>query len=578
MAPSFDIIVLGSGIAGSALALVLQRAGLRTLCVERKTHPRFVIGESTVPTTSFLLKQLAADYDVPELGQIAHYLGLREQGCAAWPKQGFWHGCHRPGAPLDPHHEHYFETLLLPIGPDVHMLRADVDAFLASRLPHYGVAYEENTEVTSFDSTPQGVTLGLDGPRGRRDVSARLVVDATGHASFLARRFNLRDETPRLATNTRSIFAHFADVPPLDETLGGCNPAFRFRRDSCTQHHCFRGGWIWVIPFDNGITSVGVQLDRNQHPLDERVSPEAEIALLCERYPSIAAHLARMRPVRPLLRTDRIQFTSSSILGNGFILAPHAAAFVEPLYSTGILLTMLFISRFVPAAQAALATGDWGQEQFRWIEQCFFRELEQIDHMVDGSVQSFRDNELYKQYWRIWVLATMSHFGDCLLVGRAPKRPTFWGASIPDFSAHLARAHEAVIASRSIEEDRAVAERIHRETAPFWEQLGEPLLVANDLGLDAKEGSLVYGSRAIQRNLNWTDKICRQPLTARPEMSPANARKFFVRAALTQTEQIERYRRSRADGSDYHLALEKVLEQHNPTHFDYYREIGLDRP
>src|SRR6185369_16037858 len=102
---------------------------------------------------------------------------------------------------------------------------------------------------------------------------------------------------------------------------------------------CFRGGWIWVIPFDNGVTSVGLQLDRTLYPIDETKSPEEELYLFMKRFPSIWAHLGKMVPVRPIVRTDRIQFTSKSILGDGFILAPHAAGFIEPLFSTGILLT-----------------------------------------------------------------------------------------------------------------------------------------------------------------------------------------------------------------------------------------------
>src|SRR4030095_15923229 len=217
MATSFEVIVLGSGIAGSVLALVLKRAGIKTLCIERKSHPRFVIGESTVPTTSFLLKRLGRDYEVPELADVAHYLGLRKNRCAGWPKQGFWHGSHREGRPLELHHEHFLETLLLPLGPDVHMLRADADAFLVSLFPKYGVEYEDNTEVVSFEKNGSTVKLRLRGPKGDRVVDSRFVVDATGHASFLAQAFKLRREHPRLATDTRSIFSHFKGVPPLDE-------------------------------------------------------------------------------------------------------------------------------------------------------------------------------------------------------------------------------------------------------------------------------------------------------------------------------------------------------------------------
>ncbi len=77
--------VTGSGIAGSMTAMVLSREGLSTLVVERKSHPRFVIGESTIPTTTLMMSSLARKYDIPELEQISHYLGLKENGCIAFP-------------------------------------------------------------------------------------------------------------------------------------------------------------------------------------------------------------------------------------------------------------------------------------------------------------------------------------------------------------------------------------------------------------------------------------------------------------------------------------------------------------
>ncbi|MCU1279839.1 MAG: hypothetical protein JWM53_3385, partial [bacterium] len=493
MGAHFDVVVLGSGIAGSALALVLSRAGLKTLVVERKSHPRFVIGESTLPTTTFLLHQLANDYDVPELSEIAHYLGLRENGCVAWPKQGFWYGLHHEGRPLEPRHEHMFETLLLPNGPDVHMLRADADAFLVSRFAHYGVEYLDNTELTDFSPTSAGIDLRLQSAAGTRTVAASFVVDATGHASFFAKRFGLRDETPRLRTNTRSIFAHFKNVPGLDERLGGCNSAFRFRRDATTMHHCFEGGWIWVIPFDNGVTSVGFQLDRDAHPLDESITPEREVERILERYPSIQAHLGEMEAVRPVIRTDRVQFTSSSMLGDRFILAPHAAGFIEPLFSTGILLTVSFISRFVPAAQRAKATGDWSSEQFRPIEQAFFAEIQQIDHLVNGVIQSFRNYDLFKQYWRNWIIGTVTQFSTCILAGRAPEGPVLYGAGIEGFRRHLAEAHELVC--RAGGDDLALAADIKARTDKWYELLTQPVLwTTGDWTIASPEGTGVHGA------------------------------------------------------------------------------------
>src|SRR5690242_18346468 len=63
----FEIIVIGSGFAGSIMAMIARRLGLSTALLERGKHPRFVIGESTTPLTNLLLEELARNYDLPRV-------------------------------------------------------------------------------------------------------------------------------------------------------------------------------------------------------------------------------------------------------------------------------------------------------------------------------------------------------------------------------------------------------------------------------------------------------------------------------------------------------------------------------
>lgn len=444
-----DILIVGSGIAGASLALALRKAGLTVCVVERDTHPRFAIGESTVPSTTLGFDYLGRAYSIPEFHQMSHYLGLKELGLTGYPKQHFYFAHHTEGQPLKANEELMYETLELPLGPDVHVLRADVDAFLVSRFKAYGVDYFDKTEVVDFEKLSSGgVTLTVKDASGTRKLPGRLVVDASGHASYFAKRFDLRDPEPRLHTNTRTLFGHFENVPSLEDAVGAPNPSFRFKRHGGTQHHCFEGGWIWVIPFDNGVTSVGVQLDPRRWPLDESVAPEEEMKRVIARFPTVQAHLGAMKAVRKIVRTGRVQFTSKTIIGDGFILTPHAAGFIDPLFSTGITLTQSFVSRFVPAVKRALAQPTLDMETFRPIERAFMREVETIDLIVSGNMKSWGHYDTFKQYWRIWGFATIVQY-TARIVGnhsRAEGCTLMFGAAIDKWRDAVKQMHATVFA------------------------------------------------------------------------------------------------------------------------------------
>ncbi len=404
---NYDVVIVGSGIAGSTLAMVLRKVGASVLVVERDSHPRFVIGESAVPASTMSWVYLAEKYDLPDLLSFCHYPTLKQNGMTGYPKSHFFFMWHREGEPMQPGHQAMFETYPMGIGPDVHMLRSHVDAHLVSRLPDHGVEYRDHTAVTGFEHDGEWGTLQMQGPDGPSEARARLVFDATGHGAVFGRMLGLRDETPRLHTNTRAMFGHFEGVNLLEDVLPPDDDGvFRYNRDAGTLHHCFEGGWIWVIPFDDGVVSVGILLDRDAHPLDRSVPVEDEWKSVIERFPSIAAHLGDAKPTRPIIRTDRIQFSSKGITAPGVVLTPHAAAFVDPLFSTGLTQTAAFISRAAPIVARCLADGDFDHRRFAPVERAFQKEINVTDKLVSGTIASSDDFEVFRQYWRTWVVAT----------------------------------------------------------------------------------------------------------------------------------------------------------------------------
>ena len=94
----YDVIIMGTGIAGSMLGAVLARHGKKVLLLDGGAHPRFAIGESTIPYTSMMFRILATRYDVPEFLNLASFKGARENITAACgEKRNFGFVYHRKG-------------------------------------------------------------------------------------------------------------------------------------------------------------------------------------------------------------------------------------------------------------------------------------------------------------------------------------------------------------------------------------------------------------------------------------------------------------------------------------------------
>ena len=417
----YDVVVVGSGIAGGITALVLSRLNLRVLVVEVSKHPRFAIGESTLPTTTYIINRLAEKYKIPELKGLTQYTMSPKApflGCTDYAKLGFWFGLHRDKEELKTEDELYFETLDPPWGPDVHFIREKVDGYLASLFPKYGVDYSDRTQVADYSYDAENHICSMKIKKRGEDeegvrVKSRFVVDATGHSAFFAKKFGLAEKPVKsLHTDTRVIYSHFpaSQIPSLDEVAGGPSVLLRNTREQGTMHHCFDGGWIWVIPFDNDTVSVGVTLNNKVCPPAEGLSAEEEFYQVINRFPTVVKHLDGAKPLRRFVRKDRSQIYAGSVVKDGVLLTPHAAAFVDPLFSTGILMTVSFVRNIAPIMQKCFKSKNFALDQFDVIEKEFFRNVHHIDKIVAGTIESFRDIRLFRQYWRSWVAGTMYQY------------------------------------------------------------------------------------------------------------------------------------------------------------------------
>lgn len=414
-----DVAILGSGFGGSIMALLLDRIGLRPVLIDRRSHPRFAIGESSTPVADYVLRDLARTYDLPQLDQLSRY-GTWQ---ASYPnlvcglKRGFSYFRHEPNRRFAPRDDHANELLVAASSDDfhadTHWLRSDVDGFLAREAESAGIAFFDRAEMSPAPGD-RGWTLTGSRLGESLCIHARFLVDATGEAGVVPRTLGIPSDVGRLATHSRTIFTHFEGLRPWHDCLveaGGRVDDHPFYCDHAAQHHVFDEGWMWQLRFNNGVTSAGFVLDDVEHPLDAAVPIEREWAALLGRYPSLSDQFRAVRLVQPpggLVRTGRLQRLASRIAGDRWALLPNTAGFIDPLHSTGIAQTLCGIERLVqilgehwekPSLSAAL----------RHYEDTLRREILLVDKLVSGCYLARRNFRLFAAFSMLYFAAATTY-------------------------------------------------------------------------------------------------------------------------------------------------------------------------
>ncbi|MBI1923466.1 tryptophan 7-halogenase [Candidatus Poribacteria bacterium] len=397
MIGTFDIAVVGSGFAGSLFAMIAQRLGRSVVLLERGTHPRFAIGESSSPLANLLLEELARRYDLPRLLPLTAWGSWQrtypEIGCGLKRGFTFYHHAFGKRFAADPDRR---DQLLVAASPndevsDTHWYRPDFDHFLVLEAQSQGVEYLDRVALDGVSWC--GGEATIDGERGGRrfSIRARFVVDASGPHGFLHRVLGLRETRFGTMPSTQALYTHFSGVRRM-EHMGAFPSDERppYPVDDAALHHVFDGGWIWVLHFNNGITSAGVAVtDRLATDLRLAEGVPAWERLLA-RLPTVREQFADAEPLLPFFQAPRLSFRGERVAGPQWALLPSAAAFVDPLLSTGFPLTLLGIARLARAIEE-----DWGKTRFALqMDSHAQRTLFEADtaaHLVGALYASFND-------------------------------------------------------------------------------------------------------------------------------------------------------------------------------------------
>jgi tetracycline 7-halogenase / FADH2 O2-dependent halogenase len=385
-----SVAIVGSGFAGSLLARVLTVLGHAVVLLERGTHPRFAIGESSTPLANLSLERLARRYDLDDCFDLAahgRWLG-RFPDLRRGLKRGFTFYRHHPGQPfanrgLDS------ERLLVAASPsdavaDTHWLRADVDHHFVRAAVAAGVDFRERVELTSADFGAGGVRLTGQQDGNSLDLRVDFVIDASGPGGFLSRQLSIASGLERMQTDSGLVFSHFEGVRQMPDVVPGLPPG-PYPDDWAAVHHLIDEGWMYALRFDHGVTSAGFALTpEGQASLGGDRAPDVLWRLLLERYPSIGAAFSDAVPLMPLAFRARMQHRLTRAAGERWVLLPHAYAFVDPLFSTGIAWSLRAIERLGLCFERRVPR----IEELECYEALLRDEADQIDQLVAGAYRA----------------------------------------------------------------------------------------------------------------------------------------------------------------------------------------------
>lgn len=363
MSDLYDIAIVGSGFAGSLLAMIAHQLGRSVVLIERGTHPRMTIGESSTPLSNLLLEELATRYNLPALLPLTKWGTWQQQHpeVACGLKRGFTFFHHE----LDGSDNHSLaKQLLVAASPhdriaDTHWYRADFDHHLVREAQRLGVVYHDQVHLKQCIETNEYIEFA--GERQQRQVAfrARFLVDATGPRGCLHHLLGLPEAVLPHVPATQALYSHFRNVKRLDEDATFDMEGTPYPVDDAAVHHVFDGGWIWVLRFNNGITSAGIaatEAAAQRLGLSEKASAWQR---LLDQIPALRDQFSEATPEQSFTYTLRLGFRSGAITGARWALLPSAAGFADPLLSTGFPLALLGVSRM-----AKLLDQHWNQPSF----------------------------------------------------------------------------------------------------------------------------------------------------------------------------------------------------------------------
>jgi flavin-dependent dehydrogenase len=358
-----DVVVIGGGPAGSTVSTLVAQQGYRVQLFEREKFPRFHIGESLIPETYWVLKRLG----MLEKMKASHFV-------KKYSVQ-FVNASGKLSAPF-----YFWDNKPHECSQTWQVARSEFDLMMLNNAREQGVAAHEGVRVLEVLFEPAGIQASACSPTaaeqakactptGRavgvriqepghepREVRAKVVVDASGQSGMLQNRFKLRVWDPVL--NKGAIWTYWE---------GAYRDTGRDEGATIVIQTPSRQGWFWYIPLHDNTVSVGV-VGPFDYLFKGRGSHEQTYHEEVEACTAVKDRVASAKRVTGYFATKDYSYRATQVAGDGWVLVGDAFGFLDPLYSSGVLLALrsgemaadAIVEGFQKSDFSAAQLGKWG--------------------------------------------------------------------------------------------------------------------------------------------------------------------------------------------------------------------------
>ena len=322
---------MGGGPAGSTVAALVAEQGFRVGLLEREQKPPFKVGESLVPYTYGTFERLG----LVERFKKSHF--QRKHSVQFFSASG------KGSAPF-----YFSETDPHERSSTWQVRRSEFDGLLLERAVELGVQFRHGVQVQDvvFEGEQAVGVRAQDATGVVAEIPARVVVDATGRNALLARKLGLRVAEPNL--KKVSIFSHFR---------GARRDAGIDEGATLIMHTRNRDSWFWYIPLAGDVVSVGVVGDL-EYLLGRGGDAQGRFEAEIRNCPALEERVAGAEQVLPVRVVQDFSYCAEQIAGDGWVLVGDAFAFLDPIYSTGVLLALKSGELVADTICHGMTTGD----------------------------------------------------------------------------------------------------------------------------------------------------------------------------------------------------------------------------